>query len=70
MIVLHTYVTSKHNVSKVQYNSVDEAFISLSFLYITPTCFSNSKVQEDVSAGSIEFAKKQNSWVDKGGRLG
>ena len=70
---INTYITSEHNACKARYKSMDKDLISLLFFHITPTCFSTSKVQEDVSLGSIEklfyLVNGNIYWVDKGGRL-
>ena len=71
---VNTFVQSQHNTNKVQYKSVDEALISLSFLHVTPTVFSNTKQSQDFIAGSLDkvffLVKKRSSWCDQGGRLG
>ena len=73
-IDVNTFVQSQHNTNKAQYKSVDEALISLSFLHVTPTVFSNTKHNQDFVAGSLDkvfhTVKKRSSWCDQGGRLG
>ena len=73
-IDVNTFVQSQHNTNKAQYKGVDEALISLSFLHVTPTVFSNTKHNQDFVAGSLDkvfhTVKKRSSWCDQGGRLG
>ena len=53
---------------------MDEALISLSFLRVTPTVFSNTKHNQDFVAGSLykvfHIVKKRSSWCHQGGQFG